>query len=125
MAFLSVAQAPSNRRSDQREHDAKRYAHKPWRAWYSLKAWQTRRAHQLAKQPLCERHLAQGMVVAATVANHKTPHRGDWNLFITGELESVCKPCHDGPVQSEERGTPRQATGLDGWPITSTHARSA
>lgn len=61
-------------------------------------------------------------MVQATVANHKIPHKGDEQLFWYGELESVCKPCHDGHIQSserrQERGLPeRVVIGLDGWPL--------
>ncbi len=86
-----------------REQDKGRREAKPWRSWYQLKAWRVRRVEQLAKQPLCERHLARGEVVEATVANHRVPHRGDWELFIRGELESACAPCHDSEIQREER----------------------
>lgn len=91
------------REERRREYDQARRSAKPWRKWYNLPAWRARRAEQLAREPLCARHLARGEVVAATVANHVRPHRGDWELFINGPLESVCKPCHDGEVQSEER----------------------
>lgn len=87
-----------------RSYDAERRKVKPWRSIYSTARWQKRRARQLVIQPLCERHLKQGQVVAATVANHKVPHRGDERLFFEGELESVCKTCHDSIIQSEERG---------------------
>ena len=52
------------------------------------------------------------------VANHKTPHKGDLDLFHDeSNLECVCKPCHDGHVQSLERGGKgRVAIGADGWP---------
>lgn len=40
----------------------------------------------------------------ATVVNHKTPHRGDRALFWRrSNWEPVCAPCHNGPIQSEER----------------------
>jgi len=85
------------------EHDARRRRSQPWRAWYKSALWQSRRAEQLARQPLCERHLARGQVVAATVANHKEPHRGDWEKFAHGELESACDRCHNSAIQREER----------------------
>jgi 5-methylcytosine-specific restriction protein A len=90
-----------------RSNDRQRRQSLPWRSWYSLAAWKRRRDVQLMRQPLCERHLARGEVVEATVANHKIAHRGDWRLFIEGDLESVCKPCHDSEVQREERAALR------------------
>ncbi len=74
-----------------------------WWKWYKLPAWQARRAGQLRDEPLCQLCKARGLVVPATVANHKTPHRGNWLLFIEGALQSVCKPCHDGVIQREEK----------------------
>lgn len=87
-----------------RSYDADRRRSKPWRSWYSLPVWQSIRADQLARQPLCERCLKRGAITAAIICNHVTPHRGIWELFIGGPFESTCKPCHDGEVQREERG---------------------
>lgn len=98
---------------DQAYDRRRRLAH-PWRDWYALPAWKHRRAEQLAEQPLCERHLRRGKVVAATVANHRTPHRGNWELFISGPLESVCDPCHNGEVQAEERQAARASARRQG-----------
>src|SRR5688500_8638942 len=91
-------------RTDRRRvYDRERQANHQWRNWYKLAAWLRRRLDQLMREPLCKRCRAQGILTAATVANHKEPHRGDWHKFINGELESVCKPCHDSVIQSEER----------------------
>ena len=95
------------RKDKRRDYDAQRRAAKPWRAWYSLKVWTEIRSHQLAKEPLCRRHLARGETVAATVCNHVEPHRGDWQKFISGPFESLCKACHDSEVQREERSARR------------------
>lgn len=95
--------AAARERGRKAEHDARRREAKAWRGWYNLAAWQQRRDAQLAAQPVCERCEKAGRIVAATVANHRVPHRGDWDLFITGALESVCKRCHDSVVQAEER----------------------
>lgn len=87
----------------QRAYDRRRREAKPWRAWYDLPAWKAAREAQLAKQPLCERCLERGDTEAATVCNHRIPHRGDWALFIDPENhESSCKLCHDGEIQREE-----------------------
>lgn len=57
----------------------------------------------------------------ATVANHKTPHRGDRKLFFYGELESACKNCHDQAIQrAEGEGFAREIDG-EGWPIDPKH----
>lgn len=86
-----------------RAYDGQRRRHSAWRAWYGRKAWAVARAAQLALQPLCERHLARGEVVPATVVNHRLPHRGDWALFIDpANHESTCKLCHDRDIQREE-----------------------
>jgi 5-methylcytosine-specific restriction enzyme A len=92
-----------------RDYEKRRRAAKPWRAWYGLPVWQQIRDEQLEKQPLCERCDRDGIVRAATVVNHRKPHRGDWDRFVAGPFESVCKPHHDGEVQREERAAARQA----------------
>jgi 5-methylcytosine-specific restriction endonuclease McrA len=93
-----------------------------YRAWYKTPEWRALRKAQLEKQPLCERHLRRGQRVAASVANHKRPHRGDRALFFSaGNLQSVCKACHDGDVQSEERRGYSDEVGPDGMPIDPRH----
>jgi 5-methylcytosine-specific restriction protein A len=94
-----------------RRYDADRRAAYPWRAWYGLAAWKRRREMQLGEQPLCERHLKRGLVVRATVANHVERHSGDWDKFIRGKLESLCKRCHDSEVQAEEKAEARARQG--------------
>jgi hypothetical protein len=59
--------------------------------------------------------------VPATVADHVTPHRGDWAAFCTGKLQSLCDPCHKSTkVQIEQRGYCCDV-GLDGLPIDPNH----
>ncbi|MCQ0986025.1 HNH endonuclease [Jiella sp. LLJ827] len=61
--------------------------------------WREARAEFLTKHPTCTRCGAP-----ATVVNHRTPHKGDRKLFWSrSNWEAVCKPCHDGPIQSSER----------------------
>lgn len=86
-----------------REYDAKRRQTKPWRALYKTPEWQARRAAQLAAEPLCRRCTARGLVTAATVVNHLERHHGDPVKFFCSPVESLCKPCHDGEVQAQER----------------------
>jgi hypothetical protein len=71
---------------------------------------------------LCERCLAEGRTVAATIVNHRRPHKGDWQLFIDpGNHESLCKPHHDGEVQSEERLGYAKGCAADGQPRAANH----
>jgi len=82
-------------------------------------AWQKARAAYLRLHPLCVMCEAQGRVRAATVIDHKTPHRGDQALFWSeANWQALCAPHHSSDKQAEERsGRKRQAIGLDGWPL--------
>ena len=61
--------------------------------------WREAREGFLAKHPTCARCGAP-----ATIVNHKIPHKRDKSLFwLRTNWEPMCKPCHDGPVQSQER----------------------
>ncbi|QPC43501.1 HNH endonuclease [Kaustia mangrovi] len=84
---------------------------------YNTARWRKRRARQLADSPLCVYCLARDVVTPATVADHVTPHKGDERLFWHGELQSLCKRCHDSEKQREERGLRRKGCDVDGWPF--------
>jgi hypothetical protein len=78
----------------------------PWQQWYTTRRWAAVRRIQLLKQPLCQECARANppRVVSAQVVHHTVPHRGDADLFWnTDGLESVCKRCHDGIIQSRER----------------------
>jgi 5-methylcytosine-specific restriction protein A len=88
----------------ERSRDAQRRSQQPWRAWYKLEIWDHPetglRIQQLRRKPICE---ACGRATA-TIVHHKRPHRGVWELFAApNNLQSVCKPCHDGEIQRGER----------------------
>lgn len=66
--------------------------------------WQRYRAAYLSKHPLCVMCEQQGMVRAASVVDHITPHRGDQRLFWEpGNHQALCKACHDGDKQRQEQ----------------------
>jgi 5-methylcytosine-specific restriction enzyme A len=76
---------------------------------YHTKRWKLRRLQQLRQQPLCSACQQDGVVKAATVAHHVEDHRGDYKLFFTSPLQSLCKKCHDNiregsHVPSYQRG---------------------
>ena len=67
--------------------------------------FQSARDGFLKRNPLCARCSAP-----ATVLHHVIPHRGDRAVFWDrNNWAAVCKPCHDGPLQSQEkRNAPRR-----------------
>lgn len=111
-----------DRQLKRRQYDATR-AVRPSRRWYKLKAWKVKARAQLDAEPFCQlcAALSPPKVTAATIADHVIPHRDDYELFWRGELQSLCKPCHDGPKQSEEVIGFSSAVGDDGWPADPRH----
>ena len=98
-------------RRDDRSPEARVY-----RGLYKTAAWRRRRAEQLAREPLCWMCGAQGVVTAATVADHVTPHRGDPVAFL-GPLRSLCASHHSATKQREEnRGGP-VGVDVNGYPL--------
>lgn len=63
-----------------------------------------------------------GQVRAATVVDHIKPHRGDEDLFHDpANLQSLCKPCHDGAKQQLERSGVVRGCDLSGVPLDANH----
>ena len=59
---------------------------------------------------------------ASAVVHHITPHKGDATLFHSkGNLEAVCKRCHDGHLKATEARGYSTAIGADGWPSDANH----
>jgi 5-methylcytosine-specific restriction enzyme A len=103
-------------------HEQRSLAALAYRHLYKTAAWLAARAAQLRKQPLCERCLVRGLTVAATIVNHRIPHKGDWRLFIDPDNhESACKPCHDGLIQREERRGYAIGVSAEGRPKDPNH----
>lgn len=92
-----------------------------YRKLYKSAAWRARRTQQLGAEPLCAYCLAAGLTTAATIADHIIPHRGDLDLFWHGDLQSLCKPHHDGAKQREEKGGWDSRADMDGYPIDPNH----
>jgi 5-methylcytosine-specific restriction enzyme A len=88
---------------------------------YHRAAWERIRRLHLRMHPLCAMCEAKGITTAAEVVHHVKPHKGDEWLFHFGELQSLCKPCHDGPVQQSEKSGFRRDIGIDGWPLDAKH----
>jgi 5-methylcytosine-specific restriction endonuclease McrA len=71
--------------------------------------------------PLCKMCEAKGLVVAAEVADHVEPHKGDLQKFWLGELQSLCSNCHNANKQQIEKRGYDTAIGEDGWPTDPKH----
>lgn len=94
------------RYDDQRRND-------PAREAYRSPRWKAERKAFLAANPWCLRCAREGRRTRATVVHHDPPHRGDMVRFWDQRTwRPACKPCHDGPIQSEER---RVGTGGAEW----------
>lgn len=84
--------------------------------------WRKARERHLARSPFCIRCERRGLIVAATVVNHRIPHEGDPVLFWDeNNWESSCKPCHDGPTQAEEKSGIVKGTDASGRPNDPGH----
>jgi 5-methylcytosine-specific restriction enzyme A len=66
-------------------------------------AWQQARLRFLKQHPLCVACEERGLITAATVVDHRIPHRGDQALFWNkANWQGMCKPCHDSKTQTED-----------------------
>lgn len=84
--------------------------------------WQKYRQRFLAEHPLCADHLARGHVVAATVVDHITPHRGDRKLFWDPKNhQSLCEHCHNSAKQREEKSGRVIGCDVSGMPLDPKH----
>jgi len=75
-------------------------------AWHYLYTdprygWKNRRDAQLAREPFCRSCAGHGLRVQATDVDHVVPHRGDLQLFLHGELQSLCHSCHSRKTMAE------------------------
>lgn len=106
-------------------YDAKRRLESETRKLYGTQRWRRKAAHQLLLEPLCRLCHAAGRITAATIADHIIPHMGDVFAFWNNALQSLCKACHDGVKQREERRGHSDALGADGWPSDPRHPANA
>jgi len=91
------------------------------RDWYGLGRWKARARMQMQMHPLCKHCLDEGHVVPAVIADHIEPHRGDWNKFWLGALQSLCRHCHESGKKYQEARGFRSDIGADGWPTYPQH----
>jgi 5-methylcytosine-specific restriction protein A len=92
---------------DEQERNRYRADREPWRAWYQSAQWKRLRLRVFFRDMFtCQECGRIEGDTSKLVAHHKNPHKGDPVLFWDEEkIETVCCPCHDGPIKARERGT--------------------
>lgn len=98
--------------------------------------WQKARATWLKRHPLCRMHLELGQPIPAEVVDHIVPHKlfdakdsGDPARIASAEKlfwdrknwQSLCKACHDGIKQQQEKSGTVPGCGLSGIPLDPNH----
>jgi len=113
MAKLSTLKSDLNRLPKSLGYAVDAHGHsdraEPWRAWYKTVRWRRLRWAILVRDlftcqmPECGRLIANA---SDLVADHIKPHRGNETLFWDEtNLQTLCRWCHSGPKQAEERVT--------------------
>jgi hypothetical protein len=91
------------------------------RDWYQLERHRKRAKHQLQLEPFCRFCAREGKAIPARIADHVHPHKGDWNSFRMGELQSLCPACHSSTKALIEQHGCDPRIGIDGFPIDKAH----
>ena len=90
---------------------------RPWRRLYGTARWKRLRDAHLTQHPLCYFCIDAEEVTAADVVDHVRMHKGDETSFFDPDnLQSLCKPHHDGTKQRLERGALDTRLDASGWP---------
>lgn len=78
---------------------------------YKTAVWQTIRARELSRQPLCQCCALSGRVAVAVHVDHVAPWKtlGSW-AFTIGPFQTLCGPCHSVKTGLESRGIFRHYT---------------
>lgn len=102
---LLKREAPRIKREDAEQmRDKRRYQEQPWRKWYNTKRWYQLRWLVLVRDEFtCQMCGLTEKDSSRLVCDHVVPHNGDEDMFWNGDLRTLCKPCHDGAKQREDK----------------------
>ena len=76
----------------------------PWKRWYGTARWERLRRKVFLRDLYRCQAKGCGKTIASPVCDHIKPHRGDEALFWDeGNLQTMCKPCHDSTKQQQEQ----------------------
>lgn len=107
-----TGRCPKHQYAVRREHDARRgsAAHRGYGHRWQKASKAFLRAHPLCQCPECDE--GRKRVTAATVVDHKVPHRGDMKLFWdSSNWQSMAKECHDAKTAREDGGFGNRGAG--------------
>jgi len=89
---------------------------------YGTKRWQRLRLVHLAGEPFCRFCERVGAVTVATVVDHIVPVReAPERAFDQGNLQSLCRPCHDGPKRVMDCRNKPLKWDINGNPVGGWH----
>lgn len=99
---------------DEKARNRSRNVEQAWRAWYWQPRWRGTEKNdyqdglrwRILVRDLFTCRMCKRLEVHAErlVVDHREPHNGDPLLFWDeGNLQALCKPCHDGTKQSMDR----------------------
>ncbi|MFZ5736322.1 MAG: HNH endonuclease [Pseudomonadota bacterium] len=79
----------------------------PWKRWYKTSRWAALRLTIFLRDHYtCRRCTKLEGDTSRLVCDHIKPHRGDERLFWDeGNLQTLCKSCHDSAKQAEEQSS--------------------
>jgi 5-methylcytosine-specific restriction enzyme A len=88
---------------------------------YGTRRWKRLRRLHRQSEPLCRFCKERGINTPGEVVDHVIPHNGDVNLFYCGQLQTLCRNCHDRDKRNAELHGFRPDAGVDGFPLDKRH----
>lgn len=84
--------------------------------------WQRERDAFLKNNPLCLYCEDRGIITAASVVDHRIPHKGNFEVFWDrSNWVPCCKHCHDSYKQRLEKSGVDTSCDVNGMPQDSNH----
>lgn len=99
-ALTDTGRCPKHKRQERKEIDERRGT--STERGYDAR-WRKARRTYLIDHPFCAECGREGKVAAASVVDHRIPHRGDYAAFWDEDnWQSLCKTHHDSKTAKED-----------------------
>ena len=93
-----------------------------WHHLYDTRRWKALRLYHLGTEPICRLCKKADRITPAAVVDHVITHKGNVDLFFDDtNLQSLCKPCHDGTKQHSEHNGYERGCDARGLPLDAKH----